>query len=82
MSDRLVALPAPTIEPDPKMVADAEALLERVKRGEVLSLAYATIAPDGTGGTAFIYNGEVIALVGMVAMLGHRLRCDTHVEEG
>ena len=82
MKDRLVALPEPTIEPDPEMVADVEELLARVKRGEVLALAYATIAPHGTGGTAFIYNGEVIALVGMVSMLGHRLRSDLHVEEG
>lgn len=82
MSDRLVALPAPTIEPDPKMVADVEELLERVKRGEVKALAYVTVAPDGVGRSMFMYGGEAIALVGMVAMLGYRVQSNIEVEEG
>lgn len=82
MADRLVALPAPTIEADPKMVADVERLLERVKRGEVVALAYATVLSDGTGGTMFMYGGEAIALVGMVAMLGHHVQSNIEVEEG
>lgn len=81
MSDRLVARPEPTIEPDPRMVADVEELLARVKRGEVVALAYATVAPDGTGATMFHYGGEAIALVGIVALLAHRTQAQLHVDE-
>lgn len=64
---------APAPEPDPQLIADMSDLLDRAKKGELTSFAYAATTREGAISTGWNGGGhDRIALCAAVSMLSHR----------
>lgn len=70
MADKVLTLRKP--EPDPKLVRLVENLLERVKSGEVVDVAYAAATPSGDVGTA-LYCDDKFRMAGAIEQLKLRM---------
>lgn len=65
--------------PDPQLLEVTEALLEKVRRGEVRSIAYATVNDDDSVTTAMSPNGDPFKMLGALERLKLRYY-QLHVE--
>lgn len=63
-------------EPNPKVVALLEEVLEQARKGEITAVAIATLAPDGCADSNWAHQAEYFSLIGAVARLQHRLLSD------
>lgn len=46
------------VDPDQGVIDTLESLLERARKGEIAAIAYATLEPNGTVGTAWTGDGS------------------------
>lgn len=60
-------------EPSEAAIEVVEQLLEKVKSGEIRSVAFAAIKANGSGYTQWRHEGEFFALASSVSWLLHRM---------
>jgi hypothetical protein len=67
----------PSKDPNPEVIAQLEAMLERAKAGEIVGLAYVVEAPDAGFGTGYHRSGNLgFALTAGAQVLARRMVAD------